>query len=81
MRVKGKAPKVLIAAVRREPVADLPEGSEPRGSVTRPVRAGIEMAVFVLDKQKNPLMPCTEKRARLLLQRGRAVVVRLHPFT
>ncbi|MBK1650190.1 RNA-guided endonuclease IscB [Rhabdochromatium marinum] len=38
------------------------------------------MAVFVLDKQKNPLMPCTEKRARLLLQRGRAVVVRLHPF-
>ncbi|MBK1648074.1 hypothetical protein CKO36_15880, partial [Rhabdochromatium marinum] len=39
------------------------------------------MAVFVLDKQKNPLMPCTEKRARLLLQRGRAVVVRLHPFT
>lgn len=39
------------------------------------------MAVFVLDKQKQPLMPCTEKRARLLLQRGRAVVVRLAPFT
>lgn len=39
------------------------------------------MAVFVLDKQKRPLMPCTEKRARLLLQRGRAVVVRLAPFT
>jgi 5-methylcytosine-specific restriction endonuclease McrA len=39
------------------------------------------MAVFVLDKQKKPLMPCTEKRARLLLQRGRAVVVRLAPFT
>lgn len=28
--------------------------------------------VFVLDAQKNPLMPCTEKRARLLLERGRA---------
>ena len=26
-------------------------------------------------------MPCTEKRARLLLERGRAVVVRLAPFT
>ncbi|ADC61994.1 RNA-guided endonuclease IscB [Allochromatium vinosum] len=39
------------------------------------------MAVFVLDKQKHPLMPCTEKRARLLLERGRAVVVRLAPFT
>lgn len=39
------------------------------------------MAVFVTDKQKFPLMPCTEKRARLLLERGRAVVVRLYPFT
>ncbi|BCU06719.1 RNA-guided endonuclease IscB [Allochromatium tepidum] len=39
------------------------------------------MAVFVLDKQKRPLMPCTEKRARLLLERGRAVVVRPAPFT
>lgn len=37
--------------------------------------------VFVLDKQQRPLMPCTEKRARLLLQRGRAVIHRLHPFT
>ncbi|GER85582.1 hypothetical protein KTAU_42160 [Thermogemmatispora aurantia] len=37
--------------------------------------------VFVLDKRKKPLMPCSEKRARLLLERGRAVVHRLHPFT
>lgn len=37
--------------------------------------------VFVLDRKKRPLMPCMEKRARLLLQRGRAVVHRLHPFT
>lgn len=37
--------------------------------------------VFVLDRKKKPLMPCTEKRARLLLQRGRAIVHRLHPFT
>jgi 5-methylcytosine-specific restriction endonuclease McrA len=39
------------------------------------------MAVFVISKNKKPLMPCTEKRARLLLSRGRAVVHRLHPFT
>ncbi len=30
------------------------------------------MAVMVLDKAKKPLMPCSEKRARLLLGRGRA---------
>lgn len=39
------------------------------------------MSVLVLDKSKKPLMPCSEKRARLLLARGRAVVVRLYPFT
>lgn len=39
------------------------------------------MAVFVLDKHKKPLMPCCEKRARLLLTRSRAVVVRRYPFT
>ncbi|CDM65415.1 RNA-guided endonuclease IscB [Pyrinomonas methylaliphatogenes] len=37
--------------------------------------------VFVLDKKKRPLMPCSEKRARLLLKRERAVVHRLQPFT
>ncbi|PFG54907.1 HNH endonuclease [Marinobacter sp. LV10R520-4] len=39
------------------------------------------MSVFVLDKRKHPLMPCTERRARLLLSRRRAVVVRAYPFT
>lgn len=39
------------------------------------------MSVFVLDKRKKPLMPCSEKRARLLLERGRARVHRLAPFT
>jgi len=38
------------------------------------------MAVFVLDQQKTPLMPCSEKRARRLLARGRAVVVKRYPF-
>ena len=39
------------------------------------------MSVFVLDKQKRPLMPCSEKRARLMLARGRAVVHKRYPFT
>ena len=38
------------------------------------------MAVFVLDHQGKALMPCTEKRARLLLARGRARVHRLVPM-
>ena len=39
------------------------------------------MSVFVLDQRKHPLMPCTERRARLLLSRKRAVVHRVWPFT
>ncbi|MHB1201306.1 MAG: RNA-guided endonuclease IscB [Polaromonas sp.] len=38
------------------------------------------MAVFVLDSKGLALMPCTEKRARLLLARGRARVHRLVPM-
>lgn len=38
------------------------------------------MAVYVLDRTEKPLMPCSEKRARLLLARGRARVHRLVPF-
>jgi 5-methylcytosine-specific restriction endonuclease McrA len=38
------------------------------------------MAVFVLDQHHQPLMPCSEKRACLLLARGRAVVHRRTPF-
>ncbi len=39
------------------------------------------MTVFVLDKRKRPLMPCTNRRARVLLRRGRARVHKLYPFT
>src|SRR6266566_9993676 len=41
---------------------------------------GKRSMVFVLDKHKKPLMPCTPKKARLLLSRGRAVVHRRYPF-
>ena len=37
--------------------------------------------VFVIDGQQRPLMPCTGKRARLLLTRRRARVYRMQPFT
>jgi len=38
------------------------------------------MAVFVQDQHGHPLMPCTERRARLLLERGRAKIHRVVPF-
>ena len=38
------------------------------------------MAVFVLDSKQRPLMPCDEKRARKLLESGRARVHKLYPF-
>ena len=37
--------------------------------------------VFVVDKNKQPLMPCHPARARELLDKGRAVVIRRFPFT
>lgn len=37
--------------------------------------------VFVLDRHGSPLMPCHPARARKLLDRGRARVVRAAPFT
>lgn len=40
----------------------------------------IELTVFVLDRTGKALMPCSEKRARLLLERGRARVHRVMPF-
>jgi len=37
--------------------------------------------VFVLDQNKQPLMPCHPARARELLDRGRAAIFRRAPFT
>jgi RRXRR protein len=36
--------------------------------------------VFVVDAQRRPLMPCRPARARLLLKRGQAAVLRRYPF-
>ncbi len=54
-------------------------GRRHRGSVSDP-ESGVSR-VFVLDRGGSPLMPCHPARARKLLKKGRAVVVRLHPFT
>lgn len=37
--------------------------------------------VFVLDKNRKPLMPCTSARARQLLNKKKAAVFKLNPFT
>ncbi len=37
--------------------------------------------VFVLDRRGEPLMPCHPARARQLLDKGRARVARMYPFT
>jgi hypothetical protein len=39
------------------------------------------MSVFVLDESGEQLAPCTERRARILLERNRASVVSRNPFT
>ena|GEM_PF-1933689 len=42
---------------------------------------GNNMAAFVLDRRGDPLMSCKERRARILLERGRARIHKLKPFT
>lgn len=39
------------------------------------------MSVFVFDESGEQLAPCTERRARILLERNRASVVNRNPFT
>ncbi len=51
-----------------------------RAGGSRRATERIDVPVFVLDRSGQPLMPCSEKRARLLLARHRARVHRLLPF-
>lgn len=55
------------------------ESSRHRGSESD--SASSVSCVFVLDKRGEPLMPTTPARARHFLKTGRAVVVRVYPFT
>ena len=93
MLAKGKAPKVIAKNASSKLLTDLVEGSHAhKACVTRPVRVDcwkdrlfesvkrLYMAVFVLNRKGKALMPCTEKRARLLLSRALARVHKLVPF-
>ena len=40
-----------------------------------------EMKVFVINMHGEPLMPCSQRKARLLLKEGKAKVVQREPFT
>ena len=66
----------------------------PEGYLQKPTKDKVEanfiqarkgnlrgFVVFVLSNTKKPLMPCTPKRARLLLGRRKAAVFRCYPFT
>jgi len=37
--------------------------------------------VYVKNKYGKPLMPCSERKARILLKRGKAKIVNHEPFT
>ena len=37
--------------------------------------------VYVLNKENKPLMPCSNRKARILLKQNKAIVVKRTPFT
>lgn len=39
------------------------------------------MRVFVLNMRGEPLMPCAQRKARLLLKEGKAIIYKHNPFT
>lgn len=47
----------------------------------KPRKVTTMQRIFVLSKNKTPLMPCHPARVRKLLKLGKAAVFRLHPFT
>lgn len=44
-------------------------------------KMGDFMLVYVLSKNNVPLMPCSPRKARILLKEGKAIVVKRTPFT
>jgi hypothetical protein len=64
------------------PVCNIPEGRPPaaRYRARKGLFGAPKLAVFVAEKRQKPLMPCSQKRARLPVTRGRAVVHRCYPF-
>src|ERR1700728_1534158 len=81
----GKARNGLghIAGLQRSRGETRPQGGRLSGLLTEHKisrREQVKM-VYVLDKRKKPLMPCSHKRAGQLLEPGRARVHKRFPFT
>ena len=58
--------------------------AQPVRGETKPAPQNAERGVtrtFVLSKEGNPLMPCSNARARILIRKGRGKVYRFFPFT
>ncbi len=71
----GTNPNADVQDVREEPGHGRRHGRSSGDS-----QCGVSRG-FVLDRRGDPLMPCHPARARIFLKKGRAVVVRLYPFT
>ena len=39
------------------------------------------MSVYVINQRKEPLMPCSEQKARKLLKQNKAKIIEIKPFT
>ncbi len=56
-------------------------GQNPRVSVVYPHTKSFGVGVYVLSKKGKPLMPCSPRKARVLLKETKARVVKRAPFT
>ena len=44
-------------------------------------KQNMSVSVYVLNQRGEPLMPCSPRKAKVLLKQGKAVVVKRSPFT
>ena len=56
-------------------------GQNPRVSVVYPHTKTFAVGAYVLNRRGKPLMPCSPRKARLLLKQAKASVVKRAPFT
>ena len=71
-----------ILSVQNKVLADnTPEVDLLQHTGDQNLRVSDNMYVFVLNIRKEPLMPTSCRKARLLLKTGKAVVVKRFPFT
>ena len=65
---------------RRQTATIQPVRGETKPAATAVEKSGVTRA-FVLSLQGDPLMPCSNARARILIKKGKAKIFRLFPFT